>query len=814
MSIYPFDNTTTIKKIKNITYIYSPKSIYSGCIIKVNKGLYNNSQSGLAHLLEHIIFEQTPENKIFFDTVKRYNGNYNGSTSSYMTSYIFKIKNKTANEFIYTLKLFLRLITEISALKYPDKIKGVINIVNNEIEMLHENPELKLLEFKYMNDPEYISSIIPTNDFDNTTIDKLHEFINQYYCNFEILIFHNISNDFQFDISEFPLLTKIISNYPIDKSPILKKQIIKKTSYFIGNFTEFIFQIPKQLQLNNIIEYFIFIITKYFDKYAKYFTSINYSNEKVITLTVRFETNDYKNIINLYNQIFSKIFIFDNQFYQYYLLKNKINAQYTHSLLSDLSNINDDIEHILYCFKYNNPYIYEVPKENPEIKWNELMNMIQLNNCQITVNFEKQINYQLNYKNMRYDIERFDVNLNNPNAIQPIKSIINLADNHKIQKIQSPNLPDFDISYKHNINEYAFEINFNNICFDYTRYLAFNEKIKKYFDNKYYGIITNIYYNFNILRISIKDFENEQINNLKMIFYYLFDYSYSKDFLLKHHNKIVENVKMLINNIIEGFDFIINTEYYKYTIFDVLSEEITRDFKFKNKLDINKIKYSKHTPMNIKMILENIKKYPLHNNNILYKKHLIPFNRVFYTFDSNCILIKQIAQKLLYSENDIYHRIYRHIIVKYLNKLFFEIFRTQKQYTYTAAILNRIFNDKSTVYYLINFLIIIDKNKFDIETIASEINSFIYDISPKLLMRISQEQINTYFNDFKINYLDDTEYNQLKHTEKDINNLKKIEYINKIDVITYYLKYISNNKSINVNTFIMKEIDLTHKMTK
>ena len=64
------------------------------------------------------------------------------------------------------------------------------------------------------------------------------------------------------------------------------------------------------------------------------------------------------------------------------------------------------------------------------------MNIIQLNNCQITVNFEKQVNYQLNYKNMRYDIERFDVNLNNPNAIQPIKSINNLADNHKIQKIQ------------------------------------------------------------------------------------------------------------------------------------------------------------------------------------------------------------------------------------------------------------------------------------------------------------------------------------------------------------------------------------------
>ena len=89
--IYPFNNTSYVYKKNRITYIYSKDSLYSGCMIKINQGLYNNIQSGLAHLFEHIIFELTPENKEFFDLIKQYNGNYNGATSSFITFFYFLI---------------------------------------------------------------------------------------------------------------------------------------------------------------------------------------------------------------------------------------------------------------------------------------------------------------------------------------------------------------------------------------------------------------------------------------------------------------------------------------------------------------------------------------------------------------------------------------------------------------------------------------------------------------------------------------------------------------------------------------------------
>ena len=50
-------------------------------------------------------------------------------------------------------------------------------------------------------------------------------------------------------------------------------------------------------------------------------------------------------------------------------------------------------------------------------------------------------------------------------------------------------------------------------------------------------------------------------------------------------------------------------------------------------------------------------------------------------------------------------------------------------------ILNNVYKDDNVIYYDINYAMIIDETKFDLEKIGSEINEFIYNTSIKYLLR-------------------------------------------------------------------------------
>ena len=284
----------------------------------------------------------------------------------------------------------------------------------------------------------------------------------------------------------------------------------------------------------------------------------------------------------------------------------------------------------------------------------------------------------------------------------------------------------------------------------------------------------------------------------------MFDYEYSKEELQKYHDFHMFKMHTIFKNIINNVSYIIDTLFYKYSFLNVINEKIISNMTFKNKNDINKIKYSNNTPLKIKLFLENIKRYPLENNYILYNNIHFPITKTYYTLDKNTIIIKQIAQRLLYQQNHIYHLLYRYIISNYLNKIFFDIFRTQKQYSYTASIINKVYEDSDIIYYLMNFLIIIDSNTYNIETISSEINNFIYLLAPRLLLNISQEQVNTYLKIFKEFYLKDTEESQLLNKKIDIQILNKIDFIKKSKVMKYYMKYVLNKYNVNINTLIFK----------
>jgi len=1040
--IYPFKNSSYVYKKHRITYIYSNKSLYSGCMIKVNQGMYNNIQSGLAHLFEHMIFELTPENKDFFELVKQYNGNYNGATSSYITSYYFKVMNKDKSTFEHILKLYFDMFVNVSALNYPDKVEGVINIVKNEINMLKFNVQNKLVDLIYLDDPKFVDSIIPLNNFDENTIKILKNFQNEFYKNIDILIFHNI--DKNYEIPMFENLNKIFNpNVPIKqnnvKLPDLKKNIVKYINLLDHNNIKIVYNIPLNNNTKNIIPLFLTILDRYFREYLYINFKLEVSNEYFIELNISFITNDTY-IIILYLQVLDLIKKFNEDEYKYFIFKQIIDALYSDPLLSS-NKIENDLEQIVLNFRNEIPYIYEIPKINPEEAWNELMTYLDIHNSQIIINnpdkkyntiykdmnydiisinnllkdiyknneyqnennfdfkkylknkdlkqfndFDKEINRELNQfinpenktnnktelkteiktdnktefnpiinpkfnpefnpiiksefnpeinpiiksefnprfsPNIKQEINpgfnpnikqefnpRFNPNIKqeinpgfNPNIkpeinleINPIinpefnpefKPIINSeinpiinpefkpiinpiikpeinpdfkpefnpiinpeinqnkpnnsinyylggfnnvsTDNVSINNVSIDNypknmlfkspikllkpyqIPNIQLNKRYEINNYAIEFKFNNIHYDYLLFLAFMEKVNNYFEDKYYGSIEEYSYNYNSLQLQIRDFSRDQEKNLKVILKYLYEYEYSIQEIQKYYIKQLNNISGILQNVKDSFVSIINTEYYKYTIFDVLKETKINPSKFKHHIDVNKIRYTKNTLQNIKMYLESILKYPYKNHIIIKEDIHLPLTRIFYTFDKNSMLVKQLAQKLLYEKNHIYHLMYRFIIVSYLNRIFFDIFRTQKQYSYVSYMGNNVYKDDNVIYYDINYAMIIDESKYNLEIIGSEINDFIYNTSIKYLQEITQEQINSFLNDFKVHYLDDSPFNQLQVKDKDIKELNKIQKITKYHIMKYYLKYISNKNNTNMNTFIFKHMNEKYK---
>ena len=679
------------------------------------------------------------------------------------------------------------MFINISALKYPDKVEGVINIVKNEINMLKNNNQNKMVDLTYLDDQKFVDSLIPSNNFDENTIKILKEFQKEYYKNVDILIFQNI--DKNYEIPHFSNLEKIFNpKEPIKQNiiqlPNLKKNIVKYTNLLDHDKIKIVYNLPLNSNTKNIITFFLFLLDRYFREYLLINFKYEVSNEYFIELNLNF-TTDNTYIIMFYLQILDLIKNFNKNEYKYFIYKQLIETLYSDPLLSKNDKIDEDLEQIVLNFRNEYPYIYEIPNINPKEAWDELFNYLNIENSQIIIN-NPNGKYNTIYKDMRYDI-------NSINSLQNNNST-NMLFKTPIKSLKSYNIPNIQLNKQYEINNFAIEFKFNNVHYDYLLFLSFMEKINNYFNDKYYGSIEEYSYNYNSLQVQIKDFSRDQEKNLKIILKYLYEYEYSFKEIQKHYIKQINNISGMLQYVKDSFVNIINTEYYKYTIFDVLKESEIKPSKFKNRYDINKIKF-----------------YPYKNHTIIKEDIHLPLTRIFYTFDKNSMLVKQLAQKLLYENNHIYHLMYRFIIVSYLNILFFDIFRTQKQYSYVSFMGNNIYKDDKIIYYDINYAIIIDKSKYDIETIGSEINDFIYNTSIKYLQKITQEQIDSFLNDFKVHYLDNSPFNQLQVKDEHITELNKIQKISKHQILKYYLKYISNKNNTNMNTFIFKHMDEKYK---
>jgi zinc protease len=139
-------------------------------------------ESGMAHLLEHLMFKGTPTFPQIWKALQDHGANFNGSTSYDRTNY-FETVQATDENLDFALKLEAdRMVNSFIAQKDLD---SEMTVVRNEFEMGENNP-LRVLSERVMS-TAYLwhnygkSTIGSREDIERVPIDRLQAFWHKYY---------------------------------------------------------------------------------------------------------------------------------------------------------------------------------------------------------------------------------------------------------------------------------------------------------------------------------------------------------------------------------------------------------------------------------------------------------------------------------------------------------------------------------------------------------------------------------------------------------------------------------------------------------
>lgn len=234
------DSNTRNGVLKNgIQYIYqnSKNSLTCSIIIIIRYGGAFNKKSGLAHLIEHLVFKGTkkrPETKDLMYELDSLGGVHNAYTSKTSTAYHIKIPN-------HSLENGLDLLTDmiknpkflyISEKEFEEEFiqekkivqKELLSIKDNYSRYIHELIEKNM--FDYPLDLNFIDDL---DDLEGISIKDVLDAFKKYYCaeNIYVSIYANLDE---------------VQNKPIDIENLLEKYLgdIKN-----GTKNEFIFNEQK-----------------------------------------------------------------------------------------------------------------------------------------------------------------------------------------------------------------------------------------------------------------------------------------------------------------------------------------------------------------------------------------------------------------------------------------------------------------------------------------------------------------------------------------------------------------------------------------
>jgi len=160
----------------------SASRVTVNCTVLVGSRHEGYGETGMAHLLEHMVFKGTPTHPDVPKALRDHGANFNGTTSDDRTNY-FETMDGTDDNLEFAIRLEAdRLVN--STIKRED-LASEMTVVRNEFEMGENNPEYILLQrmtavaYEWHNYGK--STIGNRSDIERVPIENLQTFYRKYY---------------------------------------------------------------------------------------------------------------------------------------------------------------------------------------------------------------------------------------------------------------------------------------------------------------------------------------------------------------------------------------------------------------------------------------------------------------------------------------------------------------------------------------------------------------------------------------------------------------------------------------------------------
>ncbi|HEY3738618.1 MAG TPA: pitrilysin family protein [Bryobacteraceae bacterium] len=178
ISSYKLDNGLLVLLIPD----NSKPTVTVNVTYKVGSKNENYGETGMAHLLEHMVFKGTPHHPDIWKTLNDHGAQFNGSTTADRTNY-FEVLNSSDENLKWSLDMEAdRMVNSYIAKAALDK---EMTVVRNEYEMGENNParvlEQRVDSAAYQWHNYGKDTIGARSDIENVPIERLQAFYHKYY---------------------------------------------------------------------------------------------------------------------------------------------------------------------------------------------------------------------------------------------------------------------------------------------------------------------------------------------------------------------------------------------------------------------------------------------------------------------------------------------------------------------------------------------------------------------------------------------------------------------------------------------------------
>lgn len=395
--------------------------------------------SGIAHLIEHILytFNKSEDNLPF--NITRYNGIYNAMTGYRLTSYFFYVDN---SKFLFNLDIFMNIFKSLNEHLTDKTIESEIISIQHEKNKNYQSDINNICEILRQESDNELINHDPTGTIKSLKIDNILYYVKLFYRTFykpENLRISIITNNKLMNIEEIKeRLNKFSDFYTDEYVDLLTKPDINLNYSINPKFNlSFLDNRIKILKNNNLIKYQTRHIEEKTNK-IYIFLCLPFSNNKYdLFLKWVFNRKDnrglyelLKNKFNIFNYYFisfdnyvnSQTYFFTFEVYKDNTKDVDLIYSYIQFYFNQLQNLtNNEILSIINYFE-----IYEdlLKSYTQDFKIANLLDVVNIMFSNLNLEFNCQNELLNNYKKSEFEVEE-------------IKQVFNLFDLNNFSIIQS-----------------------------------------------------------------------------------------------------------------------------------------------------------------------------------------------------------------------------------------------------------------------------------------------------------------------------------------------------------------------------------------